>query len=87
MIEYRSKWVPLVIAAAFSTALLIPMLMPSVQAKDALPAIGAVGFADTTGALSAGGMPAGLDPAVMAALHEQASAALRELQMASARPQ
>jgi hypothetical protein len=88
VMEFRRKWAPLIIVATYSVALLVPALMPSVQAKDALPPIGAVDFADM-GDISAGDMSASMGPsdAVMAALHEQASAALRDLQMASAYPQ
>ena len=78
---FRREWTPLIIGATYSVALLVPALMPSVQAKDALP-LGAPVLAAPleTRAL-------GPSDQQMAALHEQASAALRELQMASARPQ
>lgn len=77
----RREWAPLIIGATYSVALLVPALMPSVQAKDALP-LEAPAFAANfeVGA-------AGPSDQQMAALHEQASAALRELQMASTRPQ
>ena len=89
VMEFRRKWAPLIIVATYSLALLVPALMPSVQAKDALPPMGAMGFADSMGDISAADMNAGMGPsnAVMAALHEQAVAALRDLQASSASPQ
>lgn len=87
VMEFRRKWTPLIIVAAYSLALLVPVLMPSVQAKDALPPLGPLAFTDNVGGMDAGmaGItPLGPSEATMAALHEQASAALRDLQMASA---
>jgi hypothetical protein len=46
LIEFRRTWAPLTIVAAYCVALLVPALMPSVQAKNALPPLGATGFAD-----------------------------------------
>ncbi len=84
MTEFRRSWAPLIIVATYCVALLVPALMPSVQAKDALP-LGAVAFTDTMDSMGAGD-PAATGPSeeVMAALHAQASAALRELQASSA---
>ena len=48
--EIRRKWTPLIIVAAYSLALLVPALMPSVQAKDALPPLGMpIAFAEHNG--------------------------------------
>jgi hypothetical protein len=85
MIDLRRRWAPLVIAASYSVALLVPALMPSVQAKDAPLRAGAI--AAMTADPAAADMLGGPDPAVMAVLHAQARAALRDLQMASAPPQ
>jgi hypothetical protein len=85
--EFRRKWTPLIIAAAYSLALLVPALMPSVQAKDALPPLGSLAFTDNPGGMDSGMTGMGPSEEVMAALHEQASAALRNLQMASAAAQ
>jgi hypothetical protein len=74
VLEFRRQWAPLIIVAAYSVALLIPALMPSVDVKSALPAMSTMATADIND-------PAAND-AIMAALHAQASAALRELQMA-----
>ena len=82
--EIRRKWTPLIIVAAYSLALLVPVLMPSVQAKDALPPIGPIAFTENSGGMDAAMAGMGPSEDVMAALHEQASAALRDLQMASA---
>jgi len=84
--EFRRNWAPLIIVATYSLALLVPALMPSVHAKDALPPLGMV---DSFAGLNGGDMTTNMGPneEVMAALHAQASAALRDLQMASARPQ
>ena len=79
--EFRHKWAPLIIVATYSVALLIPALMPSVQAKDALPPMGAMASVDIMANISADDLAA--NDAMMAALHDQASAALRELQMVS----
>jgi hypothetical protein len=89
VMEFRRKWAPLIIVATYSLALLVPALMPSVQAKDALPPMGAATLADNFGGIDAGDMSAAVGPsdAVMAALHEQAVAALRELQASSTPPQ
>jgi hypothetical protein len=88
VIEFRRTWAPLIIVAAYCVALLVPALMPSVQAKNALPPLGATDFADMGNFATADLTDAmGPSDAVMAALHEQASAALRDLQMASTRPQ
>ena len=89
VIEFRRNWAPLFIVATCSVALLIPALIPSVQAKDSLPPLGAPAFTDAFNGLDAGYASSAMGPsdAAMAALHEQASAALRELQMASATPQ
>jgi hypothetical protein len=78
--DFRRRWAPLIIVATYCVALLVPALMPSVQAKDALP-LGEPGFTDSFDRTGTGGMAAmGPSEEVMAALHEQASAALRELQ-------
>ena len=86
MTEVRRNWAPLIIAAVYSIALLIPALMPSVQAKDALPDLDAPAFTDASHGLDVGyaGTAVGPSDAVMAAQHEQASSAMRELQLASA---
>ena len=81
VMEFRQRWAPLVIVAAYSVALLIPALMPSVQAKDVPPPMGVMATADLTADIRADDMAA--NDAMMAALHEQASTALRELQTAS----
>ena len=81
MKKFRREWAPLIIGATYSVALLVPALMPSVQAKDALP-LGEPVLAEPIDARALG--PSDQQ---MAALHEQASAALRELQMASAQLQ
>jgi len=81
VMEFRQRWAPLVIVAAYSVALLIPALMPSVQAKDAFPPMGVIAAADLTADINADDLAA--NDAMMAALHEQASTALRELQTAS----
>ena len=38
--EFRRNWAPLIIVATYCVALLVPALMPSVHAKDALPPLG-----------------------------------------------
>ena len=85
VMEFRRNWAPLIIVATYSVAQQIPALMPSVQAKDTLSPFAAPPFADATG--NASDITAGMGPSddVMAALHAQASAALRDLQMASLR--
>ena len=80
MLEFRRQWAPLIIVAAYSVALLIPALMPSVEANSALQPMSAMASADLIGDIGAAD-PAAND-AIMADLHAQASAALRELQMA-----
>jgi hypothetical protein len=80
--DFRRRWAPLIIVATYCVALLMPALMPSVQAKDALP-LGEPAFSDSFGSMGAGGPATGPSEQVMAALHEQASAALRELQASS----
>jgi hypothetical protein len=88
MIEFRRKWAPLIFVATYSLALLVPALMPSVQAKGALPPLGAVSMTDNLAGLDGNDMNTAMGPSeeVMAALHEQASAALRELQASSTQP-
>lgn len=83
--EFRRKWAPLIIVATYSVALLIPALMPSVEAKGALPPMGAMASIDSMADIGADDRAA--NDAIMADLHAQASAALRELQMASAHRQ
>jgi hypothetical protein len=86
--EFRRKWAPLIIVATYSVALLIPALLPSVEAKNALPSLDAPIFVENIDTMGMGDMSGtGPSEATMSALHEQASAALRELQMASAQPQ
>ena len=85
MTEFRRRWAPLIIVATYCVALLMPALMPSVQAKDALP-LGAPAFTDSFDRTGTAGMTAmGPSEQAMAALHAQASAALRELQTSAAR--
>jgi hypothetical protein len=87
--EFRRNWAPFIIVATYCVALLIPALLPSVEAKNALPSLDAPIMAENIDMMGMGDMSAGTGPseAVMAALHEQASAALRDLQMASQQPQ
>ena len=77
MIEFRRQWAPLIIVAAYSVALLIPALMPSVEAQSALPPMSVVATAQIIGDISAEDLA---NEAMMADLHAQASAALRDLQ-------
>ena len=77
MLEFRHKWAPLIIVAAYSVALLIPALMPSVEAQSALPPMSVMASADAIGDVGAEDRA---NDAMMADLHAQASAALRELQ-------
>ncbi len=85
VMEFRRQWAPLIVFATYSLALLVPALMPSVQAKDALPPAPPA-FVDRFAATDTGDMIGAIGPGedVMAALHAQASAALHDLQMASA---
>ena len=79
MLEFRHKWAPLIIVAAYSVALLIPALMPSLETQSALsPSV--TTSADTMGDIGADNLA---NDAMMADLHAQASAALRQLQTAS----
>jgi hypothetical protein len=77
--EFRRQWAPLIIVAAYSVALLIPALMPSVEAQSALPSMSVVASADVKVDIGAEDLA---NDAMMAELHAQASAALRDLQMA-----
>jgi len=77
VIEFRRQWAPLIIVAAYSVALLIPALMPSVEAQSALPPMSVVATAQIIGDISAEDLA---NEAMMADLHAQASAALRDLQ-------
>jgi hypothetical protein len=74
--EFRRQWAPLIIVAAYSVALLIPALMPSVEAKSALP-MSVTASAEVAGNIGAEDLA---NDAMMADLHAQAIAALRELQ-------
>jgi hypothetical protein len=78
--EFRRKWAPLIIFAGYSVALLVPAMMPSVEARIASPPAGVMTAADNREIMAA-------NDAVMADLHAQASAALRELQASAAQPQ
>ena len=78
--EFRRQWAPLIIVATYSVALLIPALMPSVEAKSAPPPMSAMASAEIMVDIGADDLAA--NDATMADLHAQASAALRELQMA-----
>lgn len=78
--EFRRQWAPLIIVATYSVALLIPALMPSVEAKSAPPPMSAMASAEIMVDIGADDLAA--NDAMMADLHAQASAALRELQMA-----
>jgi hypothetical protein len=84
--EFRRRWAPLIVFATYSLALLVPALMPSVQAKDALPPAPPA-FVDRFAGMNAADLSGAVGPSedVMAALHAQASAALHDLQLASAR--
>jgi len=79
VLEFRHKWAPLIIVAAYSVALLIPALMPSLEAQSALPPMNVTASPEVVGDVSAED-PA--NDAMMADLHAQAMAALRELQTA-----